>query len=221
MQSSGRSMNRPSALIAGLLLATCVAQPTFASDKCTIMYRVSATFEVSDTDLGKGDTTVEDVKGSLVVEYPQDEEGRVTDGKGKILHYAMYESFRIDSMVTVTTTIHHFAPTCNGVDEPTWRLVSDEGFPSTCGYTGNKHSVATGTLRREDGTTLENTSRDGQKRVEDRDSECDQRQADAEDSCRLGRRVDRCRRQDESDQHRTRIAQEDLGWMEVVSEEAH
>ncbi len=152
MQSSGRSMSRPSALIAGLLLATCVAQPTFASDKCTIMYRVSATFEVSDTDLGKGDTTVEDVKGSLVVEYPQDEEGRVTDGKVKILHYAMYESFRIDSMVTVTTTIHHFAPTCNGVDEPTWRLVSDEGFPSTCGYTGNKHSVATGALRREDGT---------------------------------------------------------------------
>jgi len=145
-------MSRLSALLAGFVLATCVARPAFASDRCTIMYRVNATLEISDTDLGKGDKTVKGVKGSLVVEYPQDKEGRVVDGKVRILHYAMYESFTIDSMVTVTTTIHHFAPACNGVEEPTWRRVSEKGFPTTCRYTGNKHPVAIGTLRTKDGT---------------------------------------------------------------------
>ena len=72
-----RAMNRPSCLIVGFLLVTCIAQRTFASDTCTIMYRVDATFEVSDTDLGKGDTTVEGIKGSLVVEYQRDKQGRV------------------------------------------------------------------------------------------------------------------------------------------------
>ena len=116
------------------------------------MYRLNATFEVSDTDLGKGDTTVRGVKGSLVVQYQQDKQGRVVDGKARILHYAMYERFRIDSLITVTTTVHHFAPTCNGVADPTWRRLEDKGFPAACGYTGNTDPVATGTLRRESGT---------------------------------------------------------------------
>jgi hypothetical protein len=55
MQSSVRAMSRLSGLIAGFLLVTCVPQRTFASDTCTIMYRVDATFEISDTDLGKDD----------------------------------------------------------------------------------------------------------------------------------------------------------------------
>ncbi len=142
-------MTRPSCLIVGFLLVTCVAQRTLASDTCTIMYRLNATFEVSDTDLGKGDKTVRDIKGSLVVEYRRDEQGHVVDGKVRILHYAMYENFEIDTLVTITTTVHHFTPTCNGVAEPTWRRVEDKGFPAMCEYTGNTDPVATGTLRRE------------------------------------------------------------------------
>ncbi|MBW2547387.1 MAG: hypothetical protein JRE82_09180 [Deltaproteobacteria bacterium] len=38
-------MKRASCLIVGFLLVTCVARRTLASDTCTIMYRVNATFE--------------------------------------------------------------------------------------------------------------------------------------------------------------------------------
>ena len=79
------------------------------------MYSLDATFEVSDTDLKKGDLIETGVSGSLVVEYPQDEEGHVVDGKVRVLHFSMYESFMIDSVATVTLRIHHFAPACNGV----------------------------------------------------------------------------------------------------------
>jgi len=138
------------AMIVGFSLAMLSAQTTFAADTCTIMYRVDATLDVSDTDLKKGDVTVRGVRGSLVVEYPQRRQGQVVDGKVRVLHYAMYESFAIDSVVTVTTTIHHFTPTCNGMDEPAWRRVSDEGFPTTCRYTGDGRGVAVGFLRKDD-----------------------------------------------------------------------
>jgi len=122
-------MSRASCLIAGFLLVTCVAQR-----------------------LGKGDKTAKGLKGSLVLEYPRDRQSRVVDGKVRILHYAIYENFEIDSLVTVTTTVHHFTPTCNGIAEPTWRLVADKDFPTRCEYTGNTDPVATGTLRRGTGT---------------------------------------------------------------------
>lgn len=151
-----QSFTVPSRRIATALavLFTCTAQPTLASDNCTILYRVKATLEVTDTHLGKGDIAVTDLKGSLVLEYSQDKESNVVDGKVKVLHFAMYESFKVDSLVDVTTALHHFTPTCNGVDEPTWRRITDAGFPSECRYTRNKKAVAIGTLSRE-GQTIE------------------------------------------------------------------
>jgi hypothetical protein len=143
-------MSSPFFTTVGFLLAMCFAQSALAEDTCTIMYGVDATLDVSDTDLGKGDVSVQGVRGSLVVEYPQDEQGQVVDGKVKVLHYAMYESFTIDTVVNITTTIHHFTPTCNGSDEPTWRRTSDEGFPAACGYAGNERPVAIGVLRKDD-----------------------------------------------------------------------
>jgi hypothetical protein len=125
-------MSSSIARIVTFSLTMFLAQSASAADTCTIMYRVDVTFDVSDTDLKKGDAHVEGVRGSLVVEFPQDEQGQVVDGKVKILHYAMYESFKIDSVVNVTTTVHHFAPSCNGSESPTWRRVSDKGFPTAC-----------------------------------------------------------------------------------------
>ncbi|MBT8469896.1 MAG: hypothetical protein KJN97_14225 [Deltaproteobacteria bacterium] len=143
-------MKSPSALLFGISFALGLPTSAGASDRCTIMYRVDATFEVSDTDFSKGDETVEGVEGSLVLEFPRDEQGHPADGKVKVLHFAMYESFTIASVVTVKTRIHHFTPTCNGVREPSWRRASDEGFPSQCKYTGNHNAVAIGSLRKND-----------------------------------------------------------------------
>jgi hypothetical protein len=123
----------------------------FASDTCTISYRVDATLQISDTYLGKGDETVRDIDGSLVLRYEQ-KDGRIVDGKVKILHFAMYESFTIDAMVDVTTTIHHFSPACNGVESPGWRRPGDAGFPAECRYTGTPRAVAVGNLDRRAGT---------------------------------------------------------------------
>lgn len=120
-------------------MATCVAQRASASESCTIAYRVNATLEVTDTQLGKGDQTIGNLPGSLVVEYRQ-KQGAVVDGKAKILHYSMYERFKLESLVDVTTTIHHYAPRCRGVDEPTWRLPSDPGFPKQCRYAGSNRA---------------------------------------------------------------------------------
>lgn len=143
-------MSSSFAVTVAFSLAILVAQSALAVDTCTIVYRVDATLDVSDTDLKKGDAHVEGVPGSLVVAFRQDEQGQVVDGKVKILHYAMYESFKIDSVVNVTTTIHHFAPSCNGSQKPAWRRVSDKGFPTGCRYSGNERSVATGVLRKDD-----------------------------------------------------------------------
>lgn len=118
-----------------------------ASPSCTILYAVRARFEVTDTSLSRGDIVVP-VSGSLVIEYPMDRDGKVVDGKVKVLHYAMYEEFRIDSVVTVTTALHHFAPACNGSESPSWRRRSDAGFPKRCNYAGNRRAVAVGELDR-------------------------------------------------------------------------
>jgi len=132
------------------LLAAILAQTVSASDSCTIMYRVKATLEVTNTRMGKGDQIIDDLKGSLLIEYRQ-KQGAVVDGKVKILHYWMHERFKLESIVDVTTTLHHYAPSCNGVAEPSWRLPSDPGFPKECRYAGSGHAVATGALDREAG----------------------------------------------------------------------
>jgi hypothetical protein len=119
-----------------------------ASDRCTIAYRLDASLQVTDTYLGKGDALVRGVPGSLVMEYPQDKSGVVTDGKVKLLHFAIFEKFTVDTIAKVTTTLHHFAPTCNGVAIPAWRSPRDDGFPVQCSYTGNDRAVAVGKLSR-------------------------------------------------------------------------
>jgi hypothetical protein len=112
------------------------------------MYDLDATFQISDTDLKKGDVIKKGISGSLVMEYPQDEEGRIADGKVRMLHFSMYEELTIKSVATVTSRTHHFAPACNGVESPTWRRHTDPGFPSECPYTGNQRPVAVGFLDR-------------------------------------------------------------------------
>jgi hypothetical protein len=128
------------------LLTLLVELPASASDRCTISYRLNASLQVTDTYLKKGDALVDGLAGSLVVEYPRDKDGPVTDGKVKVLHFAVLERFEVDSLVDVTTTLHHFAPTCNGAREPKWRLPTDKGFPRECRYTGNQRAVAVGRL---------------------------------------------------------------------------
>lgn len=122
-----------------------------ASPSCTILYSVDARFEVTDTALGKGDVVIP-VRGSLVLEYPMNRDGNVVDGKVKVLHYAMYEEFTINSVVTVTTWLHHFAPACNGSSSPSWRRPSDRGFPKSCAYDGNGRAMAVGELERTRGS---------------------------------------------------------------------
>ena len=134
----------------GVAVLATTALPAVASDTCTIEYKLEGNFQVSDTSLGRGDRIV-GVGGSLVVEYPQDRDGKVVDGKVKILHYAMHEDFTIESVVIVKTSVHHYTPTCNGVAEPSWRRPTDDGFPKECGYTGNRRAVATGTLSMDGG----------------------------------------------------------------------
>ncbi|KPK16395.1 MAG: hypothetical protein AMJ62_05770 [Myxococcales bacterium SG8_38] len=131
--------------------SACTARPAFAADTCTISYRIDATLQISDTYLGKGNETVRSIPGSLVLRYEQ-KDGRVVDGKVKILHFAMYESFTIDAMIDVTTTVHHFSPSCNGIESPAWRRPGDAGFPAECRYMGNTRAVAVGTLDRKAGT---------------------------------------------------------------------
>ncbi|MDH3654960.1 MAG: hypothetical protein OEN21_11880 [Myxococcales bacterium] len=131
-----------------LLDATSAA----ASDSCTISYRIEASLQVSDTYLSKGDAIAKGLKGSLVVSYPLSRDGRVTDGKVGVLHFAMFERFTIDAIADVTTVMHHYAPTCNGARTPTWRRPSDSGFPRACRYAGNEKPVAVGRLSKERGT---------------------------------------------------------------------
>jgi hypothetical protein len=140
----------PSLAIAATALGVWPAGTALASPTCTILYSVDARFEITDTALGRGDIFLP-VEGSLVIEYAADRNGDVIDGKVKVLHYAMYEEFTINSVVTVKTYLHHFAPTCNGASSPSWRRPSDEGFPKSCAYDGNRRAVAVGELERAQG----------------------------------------------------------------------
>ncbi len=128
------------------------ATPAAASDSCTVSYEIDASLQVSDTYLSKGDAIAKGLKGSLVVEYPLGRDGRVTDGKVGVLHFAMFERFTIDAIANVTTVMHHYAPTCNGARTPSWRRASDPGFPKACRYGGNEKPVALGKLSKERGT---------------------------------------------------------------------
>jgi len=131
-------------------LTMLVELPAAASDRCTISYRLDASLQVTDTYLRKGDVLVNKLPGSLVIEFQRENDGPITDGKVKVLHFAVLEQFKIDTLVDVTTTLHHFAPTCNGTHKPTWRSPADEGFPVECRYTGNEKAVAVGRLSRDD-----------------------------------------------------------------------
>ncbi len=144
-------MIRGSLAVAVFALFSLVDDGVLASDRCTIAYRLDATLQVTDTDFGKGDETVSGLDGALVVEFPLGKDGEVVDGKVKVLHFAMFERFEIHSIARVTTTMHHYAPTCSGVATPLWRRPEDAGFPKACGYRGNKRAVAVGTLDRSAG----------------------------------------------------------------------
>ncbi|MGB5311268.1 MAG: hypothetical protein WBN38_04305, partial [Polyangiales bacterium] len=123
--------------------------PAHASDRCMISYRVDASLQLTDTYLGKGDALVKGLAGSMVIEYPLDKDGAVTDGKVRVLHFSVFEKFTIETIADITTTLHHFAPTCNGTAAPTWRSPKDKGFPIECAYTGDRQPVAVGKLSRE------------------------------------------------------------------------
>ncbi len=134
-----------------LLLIALTSSPARASDSCTILYRVDGTLQVTDTPLGKGDATIPNLPGQFVLEYKV-KDGAVTDGKVKVLHYSMFERFEIETIADVTTSLHHYAPRCNGYEEPPWRLPSDPRFPKICRYRGSTAAVAVGQLDRDAGT---------------------------------------------------------------------
>lgn len=135
-------------VISMVAVAALIELPAFASDRCTVSYRVDASLQVTDTYLKKGDVLVDGLTGSLVIEYPQDRDGLITDGKVKVLHFAVLEKFKVSTLIDVTTTLHHFTPSCNGARAPAWRRPTDKGFPDACGYSGNQRAVAVGRLSR-------------------------------------------------------------------------
>lgn len=143
-------MLRSAPITTAVLALMALAWPgvSRAAETCTIMYTLDAQLTVSDTDFGKGDVSIP-VKGMMLLEFDADEQ-EPTDGDVGILHFAIFQKFTVDTVVTVTTAVHDFAPTCSGEREPTWRKPTDPGFPKMCGYTGNQRPVATGTLRRND-----------------------------------------------------------------------
>ena len=139
-------------------LPACVCLTAFlstnlalADDGCTILYDVDASFGVSSTDFGKGNTIARGLRGSLVIEYTRKKNGPVVDGTVSILHYSTYVDFVDDSVVDVATKVHYFTPSCNGDKEPKWRLTTDSGFPAACNYQGNRKPVATGSLSKQKG----------------------------------------------------------------------
>lgn len=133
--------------VSAVLLLMSGPLPAAASESCTILYRVSAALQVTDTPLGKGDQLIDNLAGSMVLQFRQKRDV-VVDGKVKLLHYAMYERFELDSIADIATTLHHYAPRCNGFDDPPWRLPSDAGFPTACRYRGEGRAVAIGDLDR-------------------------------------------------------------------------
>jgi hypothetical protein len=123
-----------------------------ASETCTVMYELDARLVVSNTDFGKGDVSIP-VPGMMLLEFQAEDETPV-DGKVGILHFAVFERFTVETIVDITTAVHHFTPTCNGRRNPTWQKPSDPGFPKMCEYGGNRRPVAVGELRR-DATVIE------------------------------------------------------------------
>ncbi len=113
---------------------------------CTVLYDLNATFQITNTPLGLGDSVFTNLDGSMVVEYTDDGSGNIVDGPVNVLHYWVYNDFIVGGFVTVATKVHGFAPSCNGETAPTWRVDTDPGFPTECGYTGNTSPVASGTL---------------------------------------------------------------------------
>ncbi|MEM8605460.1 MAG: hypothetical protein AAGF92_00035 [Myxococcota bacterium] len=119
-----------------------------AGDSCTVAYKLSGVLQVTDTYRGKGDLIASNQPGSMVLEFSQDRDGEVTDGKVKVLHFSMFEKIEIDSVVDVTSVTHHFTPACNGQKNPSWRRPTDPGFPKACAYRGGDEPVAVGNLAR-------------------------------------------------------------------------
>lgn len=130
----------------GLFIAFQPMASAEASETCTIAYDLDATVQVTDSILGIGDETISGLRGSLVLEYTEDDRGHVTDGPVRMLHYWTFEKLRMGNLITVSTTVHLFAPRCNGIESPAWRSPEDETFPSSCRYDGKAAPVAFGTL---------------------------------------------------------------------------
>lgn len=119
---------------------------------CMVLYDLNSTFQVTDTPLGLGDNVTSNLNGQLVLEFTDDGNGNIVDGPVGVLHYWVLSDFQVGGVVTVTTRVHGFSPTCNGESNPTWRLDTDPGFPAVCAYTGNTTPVATGVLDQAGGT---------------------------------------------------------------------
>lgn len=115
---------------------------------CTVLYDLSATFQITDTPFGAGDETYRNLDGALVLRFEANEGGAIVDGPVEILHFWLHQVFQITGLVTLTTNVHAFSPSCNGETKPSWRVHTDPGFPAECGYTGNTRPVATGSFNR-------------------------------------------------------------------------
>ena len=134
--------------------SSTAAQPVDDSDSrgagstragtCTVLYDLTATFQITDTPFGAGNETYRNLDGMLVLRFTADDEGAIQDGPVGILHFWMYQTFQITGIITLTTRVHAFSPSCNGEAEPSWRLPTDPRFPSVCSYAGNTRAIATG-----------------------------------------------------------------------------
>ena len=123
-----------------------LANPVETGAACTILYDLDATFEITDTPFGAADEAHPGLDGTLVLRFTANEKGEIKDGPVDMLHFWMYQDFQITGLVTLTTKVHAFTPSCNGEIEPKWRSATDPGFPSECRYDGNTRAVARGAL---------------------------------------------------------------------------
>jgi len=89
---------------------------------------------------------VNDLDGMLVLRFAANDQGAIVDGKVEMLHFWMHQTFEITGIVTLTTNVHAFSPSCNGETKPSWRARTDPGFPPECGYAGNTRPIATGSF---------------------------------------------------------------------------
>ena len=121
---------------------------TVRAGTCIVLYDLNATFQITDTPFGAGDETYGNLDGMLVLRFTANDADAITDGPVEILHFWMHQAFQITGIVTLTTDVHAFSPSCNGETKPSWRLPTDPGFPSVCAYSGNTGAIATGSLNR-------------------------------------------------------------------------